>query len=99
MIHCVVIVTIGLLASAPVSAQVSRIPPNAIDRSTAADDARRASISSSVAADRDRAALDARSAASRTGPLPQSTMIDRVDGATTGVQPVPSVVTPPVSPD
>jgi hypothetical protein len=95
----VVILACGLLASLPATAQVSRIPPNAIDRATAVDDARRASVADAAAADRDRAMLDARNSATRIGPVPQSTMTDRVTGANGSVTSAPATVTPPASPN
>jgi hypothetical protein len=101
MLSRILLPAMTLLAASPATAQVGSIPPNAIDRATAADDARRASIAEAAAADRDRAKRDARDSAARIGQLPQSTMTDRVSGLNGTLSPAANAPTapPPNSPN
>lgn len=94
-----VAIAFGVVAAAPAAAQVGSIPPNAIDRAIKADDTRRSATSAAAAADRDRAARDARASATDIGPVPQSTMTDRVTPSSTGPSSIPTTTPPPATPD
>lgn len=76
------------------------LPPNAIDRATASTDARTTDARRAADSDRLNASLARRDAEARTGPIPQSTMTDSVNGFTTSQEigaPVTPAPTPPRS--
>lgn len=75
----------------------TRIPPNAIDRATAASDPRRAEAARAADADRASAERAARDAAARTAPVAGSTMTDGVSGlgARPDIPPPPSTAPVP----
>ncbi|UVO50069.1 hypothetical protein M0208_05870 [Sphingomonas sp. SUN019] len=95
MLTRLVLSAIVLTSAVPAMAQVGRIPPNAIDRATAVDDARRAAIADAATADRERATRDARDSAARVGPVQQSTMTDRVSGLNGALAPATTASTAP----
>lgn len=73
------------------------VPPNAIDRATASTDQRNADARRAADADRLNASVAAqRGADTNTGPIPQSTMTDSVDGFSTA-QEIGAPVTPDVT--
>ena len=76
------------------------LPPNPIDRATSATDQRNADSRRAAEADRQSAAAAERTAASKTGPIPNSTMTDSAGGFTTPQEtgsPVTPAPTPPRS--
>lgn len=91
---------IPILLAGTASAQTTRsvlLPPNPIDRATAASDARNADARRAAEADRLSASVAAREAASQSGEVAGSTMTDGVAG--TGTNPIdappPRTVIPP----
>ncbi len=68
------------LAQAQTSGRSVLLPPNPIDRATSASDQRNADARRAADADRRAAASSAAATASRTGPIPNSTMTDQVGG-------------------
>lgn len=74
----------------------TRIPPNAIDRATAATDPARADASRAAADDKARADRAARAAADRSAPVAASTMTDGASGlGTRSDVAAPTTTTPP----
>ena len=85
------------VASAQTAGRSVLVPPNAIDRATASTDQRNADARRAADADRLTASVAERDAEGSTGPIPQSTMTDSVNGFSTSQEigaPVTSDPTP-----
>lgn len=86
------------LAPAAAAAQTSSpprsilVPPNPIDRATAASDRRAADARRAASADRASASIEARTTPPRSGVVPNSTFTDGVAGF--GTRPAESATTP-----
>lgn len=85
------------LAQAQTSSRSVLLPPNPIDRATSASDQRNADARRAAEADRRAADAAGRTAASKTGPIPNSTMTDTAGGFT-ATQETGSPVTPDTAP-
>lgn len=89
------------LTAVPAAAQTTRsvlLPPNPIDRATAASDARNADARRAADAERRDAEIAARSAAGQSGDVIGSTMTDGVSGMGSRPTDAPAqTITPPRS--
>lgn len=91
-------VVLPSLAQAQSAGRSVLMPPNLIDRATSASDQRNADARRAAGADRQAANAAERTAASKTGPIPNSTMTDSIGGFSTSQETGSPVTSAPSTP-